>query len=175
MIPNIDSPSIEFKKIEHFGKEFKAFFETIKKDHQFLLNADIDFLNWKYFSNPDAKNLVLAVIKNKKILGYVVAEKRYDDINIIDISVDLKYQSIILLLLFKSLSYFEMNELTPIACCLSHKAYIDIFKRAGFLQAWQVECLFFKVGLLFSKIKYDDFYSLDRGSFHFNGFAQHLY
>ena len=175
MIPDVDSPSIEFKKIEHFDKEFKHFFMTVKEDHQFLLNTDIDFLNWKYFSNPDVKNVVLAAIKNKKILGYVVAEKRYDDIHIVDISVDLKYPSVILLLLFKSLSYFKISALAPIACCLSHKAYMDIFKRAGFLQVWQVESLFFKVGLLFSKIKYDDFYSLDKRLCHFNGFAQHLY
>jgi hypothetical protein len=175
MIPEIDSGNIEFKRVRNFDREFKVFFDGIRSQYSFLLNTDIDFLNWKYFSNPCAEIVVLSAVKNKKIIGYVVAEKRYDDIHIVDLSIDLKYPSVILLLLFKSLKYFEIKDLTPITCCLSHKAYTGIFKRAGFLSDWQIECLFFKVGLLFSKVKHDDFYSLDRESFHFNGFAQHLY
>ncbi len=175
MIPKLVFSGIEFKQIKHFDKDFKSFFEKIKEEHHFLLNTDISFLNWKYFSDSSAKNVVLAAFKKKKISGYIIAEKRYGDIHIIDITVDLKYPSTILYLLFKSLDYFEIKELTPIVCCLSHKSYIDILMRAGFIQNWRIDCLFFKVGLLFSKIKSGNFYSSNKDLYHFNGFAQHLY
>lgn len=173
--PNLNSLSIEFKKIEHFEKDMELFFERIKQQYHFILNNNIDFLNWKYFSNPYAKYTVLLAVKNKKILGYIVVEKRLDDIYIVDITVDLEYKSVILLLIFKSLSYFNLKTLNPVICYLSHSGYIEIFKRSGFLTNWEVECLFFKISLLFSKIKQNDFYSLDKNLFHFNGFTQYLY
>lgn len=175
ILPDIKQSSIEFVRIKEFDKAMASFFERISSQHLFLLNSDVDFLNWKYFSNPYGKYVVLAAIKNNNIIGYVVAEKRLSDIFILDITIDLNYPKVILLLLFEVFKYFDIVDLTVVDCCLSHKKYIEIFKKAGFFSNWKIECLFFKVGLIFSQVKQNDFYSFDNTLYHLNGYAQHLY
>ncbi|MEI8348847.1 MAG: hypothetical protein WCI77_01720 [Candidatus Omnitrophota bacterium] len=173
--PVLKKGGIEIRKIDIFEKDIDVFFKRIAPQHDFLLHADRNFLNWKYFKNPYGRYVVLAAYQDKDVVGYFVAEKIENDICVVDITVNLEYPRVILLLLFGSLDYFEKNMVTRIVCCLSHGRYMEILRKVGFLNCWDTEFLFFKVGLLFSSISQDDFYSTNKKCYHLNGFAQHLY
>jgi len=173
--PVCKKSGIEIKKIDIFDEDVDLFFTRIAPQHDFLLHADRKFLNWKYFENPYSHYIVLAAYRGLHLVGYVVVEKNENDICIVDITVDLEYPRVILLLLFGSLDYFEKSMVTRIVCCLSHSRYMEILKKVGFLSCWDTEFLFFKVGFLFSNISQDDFYSTNKKHYHLNGFAQYLY
>ncbi|MCK9573110.1 MAG: hypothetical protein M0R20_01735 [Candidatus Omnitrophica bacterium] len=174
--PTVKSSLIEIKKINCFDKkETNAFFKRVSAQHYFLMHTDSDFLNWKYANNPYRRFTILTAVTQAKFVGYIVAERIGTDIYIVDMVVDLDYPSATLRLMFKSFSYFDTETAVNTIFCTAHKSYIDILKKAGFFCSWKRECLFFPGGLDFFKISKDSFYSSNKGSYHFNGFARHLY
>lgn len=175
LCPDIGKSSIELRRIAQFDPAVDEFFRKVSSQHHFLLNCDADFLNWKYFRNPQRNYVVLAATRKNKFMGYIVAEKRFSDIIILDLTVDLENPKVMLLLMFEVFKYLDIGKIDPVVVYLSHKKYIEVMKRAGFFITWEIECLFFKIGLLFNSISQKDFYAAERGLFHFNGYAPHLY
>jgi hypothetical protein len=174
-LPEIASSSIEIKRIEHFDKDIDAFFKRVSNQHLFLMNTGMDSLNWRYFQNPFSEYVVLIAVKKKEIVGYIVTGLKGKDICIVDLVVDLEYPRVMLLLIYSALKYYDKTKIASTTCCLSHKKYIEIINKSGFFRYGKIECLFFKVGLLYSQITYNDVYSSDKSLYHLNGFASHLY
>jgi hypothetical protein len=173
--PNIGTISIETRRIEHFDKEINSFFKRISSQHHFLLCSDFEFLNRRYFDNPYHKYVVILATKESKILGYLVAEEIGYDIEIVDVVVDLDYPLLILLLMYKSFTYFGQNKIGKVFSYLSHKHYIEVLKKIGFFCHTKKICLFFKICLLFSKIKEHDLARSDKNLYHLNGFTRYSY
>lgn len=170
------SSSVTLRKIEHFDSDMAAFFKRIAPQHYFILNADVEFLNWKYFKNPCSTYVILVATKGKNIVGYIIVEQRQSDVYIVDITVDLEYPHVIVLLIYNALKYCKEREVALTVGYLSHARYIEVLKKVGFSVMAEIECLFFKVTLLWSKqIKQDEFYSSDKDLYHFNGFVPQIY
>jgi hypothetical protein len=137
------------------------------------MHADADFLNRRYFSNPYRSYVALQAIKNRKIVGYAVAEKKDCNVHIADCSVDLRYPQVVVFLLRGCLEYFDRPKGGKVIFCLSHKQYLEIAVKCGFLYRQKRECLFFKrMAFAFSGLKAEEFALLDSDLYHFNGFTQ---
>jgi hypothetical protein len=173
--PKLRSHSIELRKTAHFGKDIDSFFQRVSGQHDFLMHADRSLLNLKYFHNPYGKYIVVSAFRKKKILGYIVAETRNANIHIVDIVADLDYPQVIVLLIYKSLTYFSPQEAKNIICYVAHRKYKEILKRAGFLYQRTQVCLFFRLGLLFTAVDRQDLDSSDKDLYHFNGISRYLY
>jgi len=169
------SSSIEMIRVEHFDEKINAFFKKVSSGHHFLLYADCDFLNWKYLNNPYHEYIVVMAVKNREILGYIVAEEKDFEVHIVDIVVDLEYPQAIILLIYKSLSYFDKAKIGKVICCLSHERYITILKKVGFIYHRKRECLFLKMCRMFSPVIQDGLSSCDRDLYHLNGVSKYLY
>jgi len=174
-LPKLRTPSIKLKKIVYFSKEINSFFKRVSGQHDFIIYADRDFLNWKYFDNPYCKYVVIQAERNKIILGYIVVELRNSNIEIVDIVVDLEYPQLIVMLVYESLTYFNKHRVKSIFCYLTHEKYKQVLARAGFLSQRSQICLFFKVALLFSLVDRLSLDSSDKNLYHFNGITRYLY
>jgi hypothetical protein len=174
--PTIKSSTMQIKKIDYFDKKvINKFFKKISSQYYFLMHADADFLNWKYVSNPYRKFTILAAVIQSEFIGYIVVEKIGTDIYIVDMVVNLDYPSAILFLMFKSFGYFDTNNITNTIFCVAHQRYVSILKKAGFFCSWQRECFFYPGALAFYGISESNFYASKKETYHFNGFARHLY
>jgi len=175
LAPDIASPSFEIKVMDHFPDSLASFFKKVSGQHAFILNADVAYLNWRYFQNPYSSYHVLMAFKQTEIVGYLVTQQLHSDISIVDCVIDLHYPRVLLQLIFKALAYHESNQLTKTLCYASHARYIDILKKTGFVHYRTLDFLFFKVGLLYSSIDHQAFYASDKTLYHFNGFDQNFY
>ena len=175
ILPAISGSSIEIKHVSYFDKDMKVFFKTISGQHQFILNADADFLNWKYFKSPYADYVVFIATKKNKIVGYVVAQNRKLIIEIVDLVINIDYPVVMPLLVYKLFNFMAQERIVKATCYLGHKTYIDIARKIGFFYNRTYECLFFKLSSLFSAIGPSDIAKSDNRLYHFNGFTNYLY
>lgn len=172
--PELDS-SIKVEKINIFPDDMGVFFQKISRQHEFILNASLDMLNWNYFKKPFSDNIVLSAKKDGQIIGYIVLKQKDCDIHIVDVTVDLEHPQAVLFLIYEAFVYCSQRSVSITFCYLSHQRYIDIFKRSGFECCLELECLFFKVGMvLYSSIDQETFHSSDKSAYHFNGFTSHV-
>ncbi|MBU2103011.1 MAG: hypothetical protein ABH865_03275 [Candidatus Omnitrophota bacterium] len=175
LIPDFGTGSIEVSRIEHFESSDQRFFKRVASQYDFLMQADIDLLNWRYFDNPyAAQSIVVAARRQGELAGYMVVQGVGVDICIVDTVIDLEHPSALLLLLFKTLEYFDRTASARILCYMSHQRYIEILSKIGFFRQHILKCLFFKAGLLFSNTSHDLMHAGTSQRYHFNGFAPHL-
>ncbi|MBN3040068.1 MAG: hypothetical protein JW867_02980 [Candidatus Omnitrophica bacterium] len=174
-VPDKESPLYQIREVDILPAQLNIFFKKVSRQHFFLMNTDVDFLNWKYFKNPYNNYRVMVAFRQGQILGYIVTQSVYSDTSIVDCVIDLDHPDLLILLICKSLSYCPQPQIARTFFYLSHKDYISILKKAGFISTWAVECLFFKVGLIYCKIDQNLFYQADSDYYHFNGFDQFFY
>lgn len=173
-LPNLDFSSINLQKIDCFDQGVNSLFKRLASQHHFTLHADCDFLNWKYCFNPHSNYVIIKATKNKKDIGYLVAEKRNVNIHVLDIIADLEYPQSLVLMVYKALEHFDLGKAGRVICCISHKQYLAILIKMGFVVKDKHLGLYFKIALLFSK-NYDQLPSLDKDLYHLNGFSRQLY
>lgn len=174
--PTYKNFRIEINEISHFEKkETKAFFKKISPQYCFLMHSESDLLNWKYSGNAYYKFKILTATICGKLVGYIVVTKIGTDIYIVDITVDLECPSAILLPMLRSFDYYDTKCITRTIVGATHRDYIGVLQKAGFLCSWKRECLFFPGSLDFFKINNEELNSSDRSLYHFNGFLRHLY
>jgi hypothetical protein len=173
--PQLSISGVEIKPLKNFDKDMTDFFKTVSSQHEFLLNADIDFLNWRYFSDPCVSYSAFMAVKNKKIAGYVIAEKRKQTIEIVDLVVNLENPAIILLLIYRLFGSLEQEQCLKASCYAAHRQYIDVLKKGGFFYNRSYECLFFKLSAIFSSMSPAAIFESQSNLYHFNGFTNYLY
>lgn len=172
--PRLSVPGVEVKPLKNFDKDMTAFFKNVSGQHEFILNADSDFLNWRYFNDPYVSYSAFMAVKNKKIVGYVIAEKRKQIIEIVDLMVNLENPAVILLLIYNLFDSLEQEKCLKAACYATHRQYVDVLKKGGFFYNRSYECLFFKLSALFSSMSPAAIFNSQSNLYHFNGFTNYL-
>lgn len=128
---------IETKKIRSFDDEMDDFWRICcEKNRSVMVERDRDYLNWRYFGNPDKEySVYLCKGKTGKILGYSVlsVERQTSTGNIVDILTLPNMPKIANHLVECCLNHFE-NEGLDLATCWMFKghAYYDELKKQGF-------------------------------------------
>ena len=174
LAPDLESSEFKIVSVDSFPESLNDFFQRVSKEHYFLMNTDVDFLNWKYFQNQYNTYRVLIAFKGSEIAGYIVTQEVHSDISIVDCVIDLEHPQLILLLMCKSFSYCSQSDIARTFSYLSHRRYIEVLQKVGFVNTWVVDCLFFKVALLYSNIDQNLFFTADSSLYHFNGFDQYF-
>lgn len=134
----IKAKDFTIMRIYHFDEDFNEFFEVVSKEHEIIMERDVDYLNWRYTKTPREDYTIMVAEKDKKILGLAV-------VRIVDM-FDLKSGAILELfslpeheyvlnwLIIKIFDHFKSYDLDLIACSIPRnaKAY-DALTDCGFI------------------------------------------
>lgn len=129
----------EFKigQIKVFEKQFEDFWKTFcEKNNYIMIERDREYLNWRYFGNPDKEYVVYVCKQGKKILGYLVLSIERNDPsigNIVDILTLPNMPEVATCLILRCLNHFEKERLDLARCWMfKHNLYYPILKNQGF-------------------------------------------
>lgn len=128
---------LEIERIKAFDEDFEDFWETFyEKNDYVMIERGREYLNWRYFGNPEKEYLVYMCKQNKKILGYLISSVERSDLfigNIIDVVTLPNMPEVATCLVHRCLKRFE-NEGLDLASCwmLKHNSYYTILKNQGF-------------------------------------------
>ncbi|MFH1875883.1 MAG: hypothetical protein ABH865_03235 [Candidatus Omnitrophota bacterium] len=173
--PHLAAAGLCIERIECFDKSFEEFFKMIASDYDFLMHADREFLNQKYCGNTRGPYVILAAHMKRKLSGYLVCLIRDCDIEIVDVTIDIRLPHLILFLMYAAFSYCPRRDIAITTCYVSNKRYFEILRSMGFSCCWEVECLFFKPVALFHPGFAAAMEQSDMSTYHCNGFTQQAY
>ncbi|MCF7873776.1 MAG: hypothetical protein K9M00_02985 [Candidatus Omnitrophica bacterium] len=166
---DFSSDKIKIKKNDFSKKMMSHFFKRVSSQYYFLMQADADFLEWKYFYKPDNNYTIYTAVLDKKILGYIIAEKRRSSIYLVDIVIDLKFFRVFFLLLSDIFTRSTGQKYKEVRCSVSHKLYLENLKKIGFSCYQKENCLYSDLGK-------KSFFSLPKNKpYHFNGLIEDGY
>lgn len=122
------------KQIQIFDDSFNELQNEIAKRSNFILNKDNDFLNWRYFQNPDNKYFVYASFVDNKPVGWIVIKQFNDcgylkthilDVSALDFNV---FKNLINQAECLAIGRHELN-----AWQIDNSMYFNWFKKLGFV------------------------------------------
>lgn len=74
------SSQLKYEKINFFDNEFSDFYEQIKKEHSFIMiPRKKEYLNWRFFLNPDNTYECYKIIHKNKLAGYFVLKNYHGE------------------------------------------------------------------------------------------------
>lgn len=56
--------------IDSFSKDYDELFNIVSLNHKIMVKKDSNYLNWRYFNNPDIKYYFIEYRKNKQLCGF---------------------------------------------------------------------------------------------------------
>ena len=112
-----------------FEKEFDEFWKEVSKDYSNIIVRDAAYLNYRYQHKPiDYK---VRVVRNKKLLGFVVLKKYFDKSHIVDILA--KDDTTLSELLSASINFAIENKSKILSCIMmKDRFYYDSLLSNGF-------------------------------------------
>lgn len=89
---------IKITQIDFFDERFDRFWEKASKYYQAIQVRDSKFLNWRFSQCPHIIYKVLAAVKGKEILGYIVLRSKLEEGicegSIVDLFVDRSHKAV---------------------------------------------------------------------------------
>ena len=124
-------------QIKVFEKQIDDFWKTFyEKNNYIMLERDREYLNWRYFGNPEKEYVVYVCKQGKKILGYLVLsiEKKDQLIgNIVDILTLPNMPKVATRLILRCLNHFQKEKLDLARCWMfKRNLYYPILKNQRF-------------------------------------------
>lgn len=112
-----------------FGREFDEFWTRISKDYSNIVVRDASYLNYRYYHKPI--DYEFRVIRDEKILGFVILKKYFDKSHIVDIlAID---DAILSELLVASINFAVSNKSKTLSCIImKDRFYYDSLLSYGF-------------------------------------------
>jgi hypothetical protein len=130
------SPSISVKEVFRFGEPFNNLFKEIGRSYNFIRIRDSNYLNWKYFGNPDEKFKVFSAMKENHLQGYIaltVREENQARTGYIYDSISVDNENVVKALLWQGLSYLQTKRVSCVKCgVLKDTLLYRQLKEAGF-------------------------------------------
>lgn len=173
--PHLTAAGLSIERIERFDKSFDGFFKAIAPDYDFLMHADREFLNQKYCGAVRGPYIILTARLKHELSGYLVCRIRDCDIEIVDVTVDMRLPHLIIFLMYAAFSYCLRRDVAITTCYVSNKRYFEILRSMGFSCCWEVECLYFKPVALFHPGFAAAMEKSRMSTYHCNGFTQQAY
>ena len=68
----ISPKQFKISNIDKFDEEFEPFLNQISQQYNFIIDRNIDFLNWRYCDPRGGEHITRKVLENDKIVGYSV-------------------------------------------------------------------------------------------------------
>lgn len=124
--------------IKKFDDRMNLFWERLSKTYNIIVVRDRDYLNWRYFENPERDYRVITVERNKAILGYAVLRcmERFGLKGgmIVDILTLPNNDNVFHILVSESVEYF-IKENMDLVTCLIHgdKKLGRLLRTRGFI------------------------------------------
>jgi hypothetical protein len=75
---------LELKHIEKIPDDYEAFWEEANKKYPIAVVRSREFLQWRFFEEPQGANEFYEARLDKKLLGYCVVKLRYKKLDIVD-------------------------------------------------------------------------------------------
>lgn len=157
-----------FRKVLFFPKKVSGFVikkaRTIKnhggKIKYFQIDANTDYLKWRYLSKFKLKNyFIYNVYKDKKIVGTLIASENRRSIGLLKIVVD-KEENFKTVIEVASSYFFKQGKIYLTVTVLTNKFWKELFRKTGFLPYKQKENYYLTV----LSHKYNDKNLLDPNS-----------
>lgn len=67
--------SLKIEAREHFGPEFDSFWRHSMSQAKIMQKRDAQFLNWRFKQRPNQDYQIVAALRNRELLGYIVTRK----------------------------------------------------------------------------------------------------
>lgn len=78
----------QMELVRSVGDEYDAFFRRVAPHYGFLLRRDAQYLRWRYFNQPHAPYIMVAIRKWRRLVGYLVFRIRENRFTIGDALFD---------------------------------------------------------------------------------------
>jgi GNAT superfamily N-acetyltransferase len=124
---------------DHLGPEFDSFWMRAMSQAQIIQKRDRQFLNWRFKQRPNQGYQVLAALRNKELLGYIVTR----EVNISQRKVGVIMDYLVLpgradvfrRLLHYALEHFRKQGLDlSCAACMKNNIHYKALRSAGFIR-----------------------------------------
>ncbi len=73
------SPTLEFKKIDHFDDSVNILWDEVKNGFKAIVIRNADFLNWRYLARPDVSYYAFGAYDKDKLVGYCILKLYTED------------------------------------------------------------------------------------------------
>jgi hypothetical protein len=132
-------PGVTIARIESFDDRFDRLWERCCRDYSVVAVRDSEYLNWRFFSRPDASYTVLAASRGRDLIGYIVCRVASIDGAawgyIVDYLIEDRSMRLFSMLLQHAESYFTESEVKGIVCTVATAPFRGALVRHGFYPA----------------------------------------
>jgi len=145
------------KSLKKFNEKVDILFARISKQYDFIAVKSSEYLNWRYKDHPYNRYKIFGAFdKQNKMQAYIIARKdsRDDCGYILDILGDLESPQYSYAVILKALAYFKKQSCYKVQIALSHREYMQIFKKFGFYPFRKEFCLYLNDLKSFKKTVY---------------------
>jgi GNAT superfamily N-acetyltransferase len=133
---------IEVEDISLFDDRINSFWENIRDDYNFIIEKNVEYLNWRYCdsrSNLKGKYYVKQAVKNNEILGFIVLETRrkddYSEGYIVDLLTLPGRTAVARKLLAEASLFFRESDINVVHYrVVKNHPYQAIFSKQGFIE-----------------------------------------
>ena len=127
---------LRFSLIKRFDRRWDRLWKKFSSSYSLTVLREHDYLNWRYFKDPESKYIVVLAKLKEEIKGYLVLRegkalgKKAG--HIVDFLIEHMDQGQDRILIEKAISFLALRGCTLIDAHVSHKRYEDIFLSLGF-------------------------------------------
>jgi hypothetical protein len=127
-----------------------TFWLKIRDDYDFIIERDIDYLNWRYINCPDRGYYVKQAVEDGHLLGYIVCKidyvnEDYPSGNIVDLLALSDRSDVVDVLLGSAIDYFDENKVNIMSISMVEgHGYKGILGGHGFVDTLSGNKLTFK-------------------------------
>lgn len=121
--------------LTRFDRRFESLWSSVADRYDVAVSRTTDYLNWRYFQNPEQRYLVAAFEEHDELLGYLILATREKERAIAGYLVDIvgTHTRVIESLLNFALNYLSrVGAVVAFAWAPSDTDYLTAFRRAGF-------------------------------------------
>jgi len=148
---NYYGTKINISDIKIFNEKINVFWEEIKNYYNFIIERNMDYLNWRYCDYRAGEYLIKQAEEGGRVVGYVVLRinkynKDYSLGYIIDLLALPERLDIVEALLFDAVRYFQTNKVNIVkALLLSGHPYQHVFEQNKFIMSPHKMNIFLKL------------------------------
>jgi GNAT superfamily N-acetyltransferase len=146
----IKTPSdIQIENISDFDEKINAFWENTRNEYNFIIEKNMEYLNWRYCSQIRRYCVKLAE-KDEEILGFIVLEidekDDYSEGYIVDLMVLPGRMDAAKKLISESLLFFKESDVNAVHYrVVKNHSYQTVFRKQGFIELPSKLQLFIKM------------------------------
>jgi len=143
------SGAIETTEVRHFDEAFQRFWEKVKDRFRIMRIRSVDYLNWKYFTNPEEAFTIFSARRENEILGYIALIIKQEGALRIGYIYDYlsdEQEATVRALLLRSLLYFYREKVDCIKCgILKNSLLYDQLLRMKFQKSSELNDIVYEI------------------------------